>query len=353
MKQMTNTNQINMKVLRNARKRKGWTQQQLADQIGCTKDTVSRWERGDSLSVRSHLRDPLCEKLQIKWRELTDSDDRSKTSASISEWEWAKTSIQTRKNVRVALNLVALRYDINPNYILHLAPLLFVIIAEQSLLWRKRRLDEINSLMAEAEEKLLNRSGHLGSILAASHDVERALYEEDKSLSERDVFGRSIDYGDEFEDRAWGDDEGPFLHYIRELIKDLPGGAVTSIEPVDYDMVGNYEISADTLEHLTGLSGGEDQGRRIINHIRLGSIDLKECIRFKRDNSESDYQKWCSDKLIQADEEIREVCPLCAFHVPIEGDSVRSSNPNAEVFLRLLTLYDCYAKNPYRMEMQK
>ncbi len=306
--QMTNTNQINPKVLQAARKKKRWTQEQLADRIGCAKDTVSRWERGQSRSVRSHLRNPLCKNLQIEWQELTDPDVDPETPDISTSLGWMKTKIQVMKDVRVALDLVAMRYDIHPHYVLRLAPLLFVIIAEQSLLWRKRRLDEIDSAFSDMEEKLPDALGHLGGIIfARSGSADERLFEEKNSLGQRDVFGFSFDYGHNWHE----EDEGPFMHYIRELVKDLPEGAVASIKPCnDGNMIGSYEVAANTLENITGLSGNEDRCRRMINHIRLGMIDLKECMRFKRDNSESDYKQWLSDKLGQADEKISELLPV-------------------------------------------
>ncbi len=46
------TDKLNRETLKAIRGRRGLTQQQLADAIKCTKDTVSRWERGISSRVR-------------------------------------------------------------------------------------------------------------------------------------------------------------------------------------------------------------------------------------------------------------------------------------------------------------
>ena len=294
---MPNTDLINPKTLRDARKRQRLTQQQLADAIKCSKDTVSRWERGTSRRVRSHLRKPLCDTLRVSWEKLTGPDDQSEVPVSLG---WTK--IPFKKNIRAALHLVALRYDIHPHDVLDLAPLLFVIAAEQSLLWRKRHLEEIDSTWREAEEKLFDYAGHLGGIIAVrTSSADDQLHEEEKSLSQRDVFGRSIRY------EHWTEgDEGPFLHYIRGLVKDLPDGAVTSIESNDGDMIESYQIAEDTLEQYTGLSGNEEQTRKIFHYIRNGSINLNACIRAKRDSSESDYQQWLSNELERAEESRRE-----------------------------------------------
>ena len=62
---------IHPEALKAARKRQGLSQEQLADAVNCTKDTISRWERGASRRVRSHLRGPLCQALGVRWEKLT------------------------------------------------------------------------------------------------------------------------------------------------------------------------------------------------------------------------------------------------------------------------------------------
>ena len=82
---MKNSNEtINPKALKAIRKQRRMTQQQLADAIrakfkGCTKDTVSRWERGKSLRVRGHLREGLCDVLRVEWEQLTEPPNQSQT----------------------------------------------------------------------------------------------------------------------------------------------------------------------------------------------------------------------------------------------------------------------------------
>ena len=72
---MTERELLCPEALKAARKRangkRGFTQAQLAEEIGCSKDTVSRWERGETSRVRAHLREPLCEVLGVDWDTLT------------------------------------------------------------------------------------------------------------------------------------------------------------------------------------------------------------------------------------------------------------------------------------------
>ncbi|MCY3821587.1 MAG: hypothetical protein OXH52_19910 [Gammaproteobacteria bacterium] len=155
--------------------------------------------------------------------------------------------------------------------------------------------------MAEVEKKLLDNCAHLGGIVAArSISSEEQLGEEEESLNKRDVFGRTIKY------EYWREgDEGPFVHFIRELAKDLPKDAVTFIGSTDGDMIGSYHIADDTLRAVTGISEEEELGKRLFDCIRYGEIDFAECLRVKRNGNEESYRQWLSEELSRAQEETR------------------------------------------------
>ena len=156
MKDLTDT--INPLALKAIRKQRRMTQQQLADAIhekakGCTKDTVSRWERGKSQQLRSHLRDALCTVLRVKWEKLTVLPDQPKNILDYSTILGIATiKVSIGKKVETSLQLVAERYNVRPRDVLNIAPLLFLIVAERSLLVRERRLKEIYAVLEEAEE---------------------------------------------------------------------------------------------------------------------------------------------------------------------------------------------------------
>ena len=290
---------INPQALKAARERRGMSQQQLADAIhavakGCTKDTVSRWERGKSRRVRAYLRKPLCDVLRVKWEKLTEPTNQPQDITGDT-----KTKVSIGKDVRASLQLVAERYNVRLRDVLELAPLLFLIVAERSLLERERRLQEIYAALQEAEDELLKNCSHLDRIITArSIYADDQLQEEENSLSKRDVFGRTIKY------EYWKEgDEGPFVHFVRHLTKDLPKDAVASIDSFDGDMVEGYQIADDTLRERTGISEDEEPGQKLLHYIRCGVIDFAECLRIKRDGDEVNYRQWLLDELARAEEE--------------------------------------------------
>ena len=291
------TNLIHPEALKAARKRQGMNQQQLADALKCTKDTVSRWERGATKSARSHLRKRLCKTLHVSWEKLTTPPEQTDSKQEgILGRKWIKWAAPTR--VRTALQLVALRYNVKPNEVLELAPLLFLIVAERSLLERRRRLEEIYAVYAEMEAKVMRNAAHLGGILAVHGSADDQVNEEEKSLAEGDVFGRLIK-----NPYRMDEDEGPFVHYIRDLAKGIPEDALASIDTLDGDTIRSYQIADGTLHECTEISEDDEQGERLLDAIRYGSIDLAECRRAKRDRDEAGYRQWLLEELRRVEEE--------------------------------------------------
>ena len=295
MPDKTDAGTIHPEALRAARKRRGMSQEQLADAIGCTKDTISRWERGASSRVRSHLREPLCKALGVRWEKLTVPP--KPVSGLPGD---VRINLPIGRDANASLHLVAERYNVRPRDVLKLAPLLFLIVAERSLLERERRLEDFRTKLHEADETLDDRGAHLRALVGApSIAVGDRLVQEERSISERDIFGRLIEY------EYWLEgNEGPFVHFIRGLAKNLPKDAVTSIASADGDTIHKYRIADDTLRECTGISGNGEKDGRLLDCLHDGWIDLAECLRVKRDRDDAGYGQWLSEALDRADEEI-------------------------------------------------
>lgn len=61
------------KFIAELRKKKGYTQEQLAEALGVTNRSVSRWENGKNMPDVS-LFQPLCNQLDITVKELLDGE---------------------------------------------------------------------------------------------------------------------------------------------------------------------------------------------------------------------------------------------------------------------------------------
>ncbi len=298
---MTQSDNICPAALKAARKQanrgRGLTQQGLADKIHCQKDTVSRWERGKSRRVRAHLREPLCRALGVEWDTLTRPPSEG------TPWLLGLTRIQryVSRHVEPALLLVARRYGITSTDVLDLAPLLFVIVAELSLLERQRRLDEIYALHEQIGDSVSENQGHLGRALRYTElFADETLESEKQSLQKRDIFGHLIEY-DPWSLTPTDDDDGPFVHFVRGLAEGLPPDAVTEIQSYGGDMIRSYRVADDTLRELTGLAEDEE-GHEILDHIREGKIKLNECLSRRRELDNAGYRQWLGDVLAQEKE---------------------------------------------------
>ena len=93
---------INPDALKKARKKLGLTQDQLAQKSGCSKEQISRWERGKSLEIRASSRDRLTRALSVGWDELArpptktgeetpDTNAFDGNPGSIWHTEWGQT----------------------------------------------------------------------------------------------------------------------------------------------------------------------------------------------------------------------------------------------------------------------
>ncbi|MBC6441217.1 MAG: helix-turn-helix transcriptional regulator [Rhodospirillales bacterium] len=272
---------INPETLQTLRKRRRLTQQQLADRIRCRKDTVSRWERGESGNVRSHLREPLARALGVSWDDLTrpmsgDPAPRDPGTTRLNE----RVSSSTKNN----LDLVCQRFDVERSQVLDMAPLLFWLLAETSLASRQRQLDKFEEAFDQAEQTASSQLSHLEVGLKVIDSDGDPLVCEYDSLEKRDVFGRLLP-------ATYADLPGPFVTWLREFCIQLPKERRPALADFGPGEV-SYSLPDAALCELTGLEEGHDA----IKWIQSGDIDLEECCRKRREHDEPTYKAWLSDR---------------------------------------------------------
>ena len=105
--------------------------------------------------------------------------------------------------------------------IIELAPLLFTLLAEASLAWRRQRLEEVGAVMER-----LSDLGKMSQLYFANHShqtLEDGLHPEEVSIEAADLRGDKVrDEGDgTWFPEDWLYAVTPFADYLRKLAKDL------------------------------------------------------------------------------------------------------------------------------------
>lgn len=204
---------LNAKALREAREKKGWTQRQLSEATKINISTISRIERGKPARVRERTHKELARALGVRPEELCPSP--------VAEREVMRLRVGSA--ARNALALVARRYQVSREQVVEAAPLLFFIIAEQSLQKRRERLDELLQADDAARRAALPHLPYYpGDAMALDFEA--------RSIMARDLFGTIIaENVGEPSDPDWHEEEGnPFAAFLSEALgASEPGEAVS------------------------------------------------------------------------------------------------------------------------------
>lgn len=161
------------------------------------------------------------------------------------------------------LDLVALRYGVSATTILQAAPLLFAIMAEESLRERKKRVEEVrvsvNALMSN------NLQARLPSILYGAFRAERALDAESASIRSRNLDG-DVNLDDEVDE-----ERSPFAEFLSKRLIELGCS--------DPDSADSTETTSFFVEHQTVFEDEfeaiikEDQRARLALHWGFARIE--------------------------------------------------------------------------------
>ena len=266
---MRDADGIDPAALKAARERRGLTQAQLADALGCGKETVSRWERGRSRRLHPRHRESLCAALGVGWPALADADSGAPDGISGDD--------------QAAFRRAAERYGVGVRDVMEAAPLLFAVAAERSLTERRQRLDAARAEAESAGRALADKAPWLGSAVA------EAVRKEEKSIAQNDISGRLVGAD------ADGDDgRGPFARYLRDLAKELPESAAALFAPT----AEKDDEPAATWDESEGR-------RRLMPHFRAGRVAVGDYLRARRERDEAGLRQWMSEALARAEREAR------------------------------------------------
>ena len=170
-------------------------------------------------------------------------------------------SVRVLPAEKVAYELVKHTYGIYQSDLVRMAPLLLVLVAENSFAWRRKKVEECIELAEKmrdvAEAGPEGKScGFLSFVYGVQRTVEAAEGEQE-SIEERDLLGHTLDQkGESAFDFGYDPNEGnPFVDYLRFLASEA--GSPGYVDPGDI-IVGDeaglpaYGVLREKLDWVAG-----------------------------------------------------------------------------------------------------
>ncbi len=179
---------IRPELLKELRRRQGLRLHTLAERAGISKDSVWRIENGMQPGNREDTQRRLARALGVEPGILTGE----RPLPEVVETPRCRWTVEIGQAARNAAVLAARRYRVPEALIVELAPLLFVLAAEESLGRRRAVLAELETALAKAAEAG-DDMPHLAGIGEIPEAVRAAVAAEERSLSARDLFAQDVD----------------------------------------------------------------------------------------------------------------------------------------------------------------
>ena len=209
----------------------------------------------------------------------------------------SKICAKVAPKIRLAYDLIRRRYGVSATEIINMTPLFFVLLAEGSLAWRRKKIEEAY----EGKGRLEGIGGFWsGSLASASLVMEEGIEVEEESIGKADLFGEHLlsDTNSTFMlDLFDPSQDNPFASYLRGLKDELAKPGVADMDSNDLSFGSpskfpDYHICRDELE---GIANGSAQAKRALEtgHARLSEIP-KEMMA---DDAGEERAKWLEGEL--------------------------------------------------------
>ena len=284
------------------RTKKGLSRQQLAELSGVSIRQIERLENaGGAASPRPTTVTRLARALQVKREAFSLPPSTAGMSELHGVWKKRRMQSQVSAQVGIAYDLVCRRYGVSEKAIVELAPLLFTLLAEGSLMWRARLLEEMSSAL-KTSEALQSRNPHLWfGFLDDRHDW--GMSAERESIERRDLLGRlaSKDVADDYNHKL-EKDITPFLNYLRGLADEIGDQGVVDLSRISdtrgLDWFASTPLDAGCKvceEEFERLTGGSEEAKLALQEGAVSLADIPE--ELLTDESTESRIAWLEAKL--------------------------------------------------------
>lgn len=203
---------IDAKRLYTLRTQRKLSREQLQQKSGVSARQISRFENEPQSAdrVREATLTRLANALDVEKGVLTGELPMPDIP---SEDGYLKARVNLLPSSQLAYELIEQHYGINRTTICNWGPLLFTLLAEGSLAWRRKKLDELHDAAEQLEH--VGKSGHLHFASEKAQELfEQADLERD-SLKEHDLFGKHL-----------APDAAPFADYLHEFASEFDKGVI-------------------------------------------------------------------------------------------------------------------------------
>jgi transcriptional regulator with XRE-family HTH domain len=303
---------INPEKLIFLRKEAGLTAEALADAAHVGRATITRIENGKAGAPRTETVKRLANTLKCQPRDLFTPPEPDQARSLFNDRTPLDLSISTA--AQNALELVAMRYNETRETILELAPLLFDLVARESLFERRERLAEL-SARRDAVAEMGCHFSHLGGRFLHDWQAEEVEVQEETSIRRRDLRASYVLESDSIEDAFVPLDydeecDNPFVDHLKRRMEEVrqDGDDAPSLDVWPVWRSPSYDVGS--AEALILAQGDEKLARSILTGAiqlarlpkNLRSADADEArlawMRQQKAQHEEKLQKLLGDLLI-------------------------------------------------------
>ncbi|MDD9982285.1 MAG: helix-turn-helix transcriptional regulator [Gammaproteobacteria bacterium] len=264
---------IDANRLHTLRTQRKLSREQLQQKSGVSARQIARFENEpeSSARVRETTLTRLANALDIEMGVLTGKlpmpaarplaeDDEYDTP---SEDGYLRVRVNLLPSSQLAYELVERRYGVDRAAICNSGPLLFTLLAEASLAWRRKKLDEIEAVARQLEDAGKS-SRHLRFASAAADSLLEDENSERYSIDNHDVFGKDLP-----------PDAAPFADFLREFASEFDKEVIEVRKALNVwdealENFPRYRLCKDLIRQLTG-------GRlRAVLALRDGHVRLRD-----------------------------------------------------------------------------
>ena len=185
------------KILKNLRNRHGISQQALAERtqgrnrVGVA--TIKRIEAADEVyDARRRVAEGLAQALGVSVETLSGEDQGGEEGERRNRMHgYLRIKHRLSSGNACSYDMVEYLYGIPFGYQIEIAPLLVALMAEGSLIWRRRKLSAFDKA-TENLSSVIRQAGHLGFAQYPENAVNQGRACENESIEKRDVLGHHI-----------------------------------------------------------------------------------------------------------------------------------------------------------------